>query len=416
MEEEERQKEEALENDRLAEKKKLEEEKRRREEEERGTEEEAQRRSTTAPDTRNFTSTNPFGESDEDNPDEETDPKSTGRVTSARQRSKLPVERNTCSFGDVSTTQEKRQAPKPPRMNSSGRPQAARHEAQIKDKEIKTASVLPQRAAQNIPVSAPSSHINNNNQPEHFPRTARGSGRRPAPQRPSLTEEEHILPKDPLLKTKQPLAVSNLNPFEDEDVEELGDATAPATVVQPPPVQQNEEKDAVSPIKIKSSKAAHAPAPPVITTNAPSIDTCHEVTTSDVIGKKDCSPVQQPLPKEYQAVQEEAVKDALPVPSRRLQPVKPLNPHDQKPISSIHEEKDKKSNGEFGSRSKENVKDAGPYALLTQEELISLVLKQESQLLEKSNKISELEQYIDNLLVRVIEEAPNVLMTMIPLK
>uniref|UniRef100_A0A3B4AKF4 FIP-RBD domain-containing protein n=1 Tax=Periophthalmus magnuspinnatus TaxID=409849 RepID=A0A3B4AKF4_9GOBI len=62
------------------------------------------------------------------------------------------------------------------------------------------------------------------------------------------------------------------------------------------------------------------------------------------------------------------------------------------------------------------VKDTGPYALLTQEELISLVHKQESQLLEKSKKISELEQYIDNLLVRVIEEAPNILMTMAPLK
>uniref|UniRef100_A0A8C6T0A2 FIP-RBD domain-containing protein n=1 Tax=Neogobius melanostomus TaxID=47308 RepID=A0A8C6T0A2_9GOBI len=62
------------------------------------------------------------------------------------------------------------------------------------------------------------------------------------------------------------------------------------------------------------------------------------------------------------------------------------------------------------------VKDAGPYALLTQEELISLVLQQESQLVVKSKKISELEQYIDNLLVRIIEEAPNVLMTMTPLK
>uniref|UniRef100_A0A3B3CZA2 FIP-RBD domain-containing protein n=1 Tax=Oryzias melastigma TaxID=30732 RepID=A0A3B3CZA2_ORYME len=53
-----------------------------------------------------------------------------------------------------------------------------------------------------------------------------------------------------------------------------------------------------------------------------------------------------------------------------------------------------------------------PYSQLTREELICLVLKQESQLLEKQGKISELEQYIDNLLVRVIEEQPSILMSL----
>uniref|UniRef100_A0A3Q3WNP8 FIP-RBD domain-containing protein n=1 Tax=Mola mola TaxID=94237 RepID=A0A3Q3WNP8_MOLML len=47
----------------------------------------------------------------------------------------------------------------------------------------------------------------------------------------------------------------------------------------------------------------------------------------------------------------------------------------------------------------------GPYSQLTQAELISLVLKQENQLSERDRKISELELYIDNLLVRVMEES-----------
>lgn len=58
----------------------------------------------------------------------------------------------------------------------------------------------------------------------------------------------------------------------------------------------------------------------------------------------------------------------------------------------------------------------GPYSQLTREELITLVLKQEKQLSERDKKISELEQYIDNLLVRVIEEQPSILMSLNSLK
>uniref|UniRef100_A0A3Q3G3P8 FIP-RBD domain-containing protein n=1 Tax=Labrus bergylta TaxID=56723 RepID=A0A3Q3G3P8_9LABR len=58
----------------------------------------------------------------------------------------------------------------------------------------------------------------------------------------------------------------------------------------------------------------------------------------------------------------------------------------------------------------------GPYSLLTRQELIAMMLKQENQLSERDKKISELEQYIDNLLVRVIEEAPTILMSLNSLK
>ncbi|KAM6902110.1 rab11 family-interacting protein 1-like [Xenentodon cancila] len=58
----------------------------------------------------------------------------------------------------------------------------------------------------------------------------------------------------------------------------------------------------------------------------------------------------------------------------------------------------------------------GPYSQLTKEELICLVLKQETQLLDREKKISELELYIDNLLVRVIEEQPSILMSLSSIK
>lgn len=55
---------------------------------------------------------------------------------------------------------------------------------------------------------------------------------------------------------------------------------------------------------------------------------------------------------------------------------------------------------------------SGPYGQLTQEELISLVVKQQADLSKKDAKISELEQYIDNLLVRVMEEKPTILFSL----
>lgn len=54
--------------------------------------------------------------------------------------------------------------------------------------------------------------------------------------------------------------------------------------------------------------------------------------------------------------------------------------------------------------------ESGPYTQLTQEELITLVVKQQTELSKKDSKIVELEEYIDNLLVRVIEENPSILL------
>lgn len=54
----------------------------------------------------------------------------------------------------------------------------------------------------------------------------------------------------------------------------------------------------------------------------------------------------------------------------------------------------------------------GPYSQLTQPELISLALRQQEQISQRDARIQELEQYIDNLLLRVMEEKPSILMTL----
>ncbi|XP_078421848.1 rab11 family-interacting protein 1-like [Cetorhinus maximus] len=52
---------------------------------------------------------------------------------------------------------------------------------------------------------------------------------------------------------------------------------------------------------------------------------------------------------------------------------------------------------------------AAAYAQLTHDELIQLVLKQKDVISKKDCHVRELESYIDNLLVRVMEETPNIL-------
>nr|XP_010944240.1 rab11 family-interacting protein 1 isoform X1 [Camelus bactrianus] len=49
------------------------------------------------------------------------------------------------------------------------------------------------------------------------------------------------------------------------------------------------------------------------------------------------------------------------------------------------------------------------YAQLTHDELIQLVLRQKETISKKESQVRQLEDYIDNLLVRVMEETPNIL-------
>ncbi|XP_028312515.1 rab11 family-interacting protein 1 isoform X2 [Gouania willdenowi] len=88
--------------------------------------------------------------------------------------------------------------------------------------------------------------------------------------------------------------------------------------------------------------------------------------------------------------------------------VKPLSSA-QHPTSSPAVKGIKVQDFKSGMMKVPNLTDTGPYSQLTQEELITLVVKQQTDLSVKHAKIAELEEYIDNLLVRVIEEQPGIL-------
>ncbi|XP_060736891.1 rab11 family-interacting protein 1 isoform X1 [Tachysurus vachellii] len=98
--------------------------------------------------------------------------------------------------------------------------------------------------------------------------------------------------------------------------------------------------------------------------------------------------------------------------SRRPHPVKPMSPYESLTSGSSSIGKDLKSPTIREVAEKSKSVECGPYTQLTQEELITLVVKQQTELSKKDDKIVELEDYIDNLLVRVIDEKPSILLAL----
>ncbi|KAB5567772.1 hypothetical protein PHYPO_G00236710 [Pangasianodon hypophthalmus] len=98
--------------------------------------------------------------------------------------------------------------------------------------------------------------------------------------------------------------------------------------------------------------------------------------------------------------------------SRRPHPVKPMSPYESQSPGSISSGKDLKIPTIREVAEKSKSVECGPYTQLTQEELITLVVKQQTELSKKDEKILELEDYIDNLLVRVIDEKPSILLAL----
>ncbi|NXI70863.1 RFIP1 protein, partial [Anseranas semipalmata] len=98
-------------------------------------------------------------------------------------------------------------------------------------------------------------------------------------------------------------------------------------------------------------------------------------------------------------------------PKHRLHPVKPMNATANKSqsknlnvISTMNEKL-----LEMNIKKYDPSDPAYAYAQLTHDELIQLVLKQKDTISKKDLQVRELEDYIDNLLVRVMEETPNIL-------
>ncbi|XP_056102645.1 rab11 family-interacting protein 1 [Rhinichthys klamathensis goyatoka] len=96
----------------------------------------------------------------------------------------------------------------------------------------------------------------------------------------------------------------------------------------------------------------------------------------------------------------------------RPHPVKPMNTTESQSSSVLAVGKDPKSITIKEMAEKSKIGESGPFTQLTQEELITLVVKQQAELSRKDARIVELEEYIDNLLVRVMEEQPAILLSL----
>uniref|UniRef100_H3B0K0 Rab11 family-interacting protein 2 n=1 Tax=Latimeria chalumnae TaxID=7897 RepID=H3B0K0_LATCH len=97
----------------------------------------------------------------------------------------------------------------------------------------------------------------------------------------------------------------------------------------------------------------------------------------------------------------------------RLHPVKPMNQSESKAPLTSSEVSTSVSQGYINNKAfLKNYDPSDPayaYAQLTHEELIKLVLKQKDTIAKKESEVRDLEDYIDNLIVQVMEEAPSIL-------
>ncbi|XP_068190875.1 rab11 family-interacting protein 1 [Antennarius striatus] len=421
-------------------------------------------------------STNPFSEDYSNNPfEEDLDSPAgpdirTAKESAAPQRSQSAVSflgRRTASTDEsdlLSTQREKRPAPQPPgrsqvqsqREHDASTLHDPRSNNQYTGKDLRADSILPQQSMQIITPLSKSPTPANNTQSMMQSNASKGTrnaakhGKRTAPSIPLSVEEgpasgpktvpspDGKIPGEYSSEEKLEHVVHGLNPFEDDEDENeftAQDYTSNAGSVRwPPAVSTPAVNDAVSQAKITSSKKTRAPPLPVNTSSTlnsavdqnadggPSGDgTGAAVSDSGVTPPCHQQDVQQTLEREFQAATvQSAEMEKPPKPLRRLQPVKPLNPLEQQPVSVTQEEMKNESTGflyEVQELTKVNDKEIkGPYSQLTQKELISLVLKQNNKLLEKDKKILELELYIDNLILRIIEEKPSILMSMNSLK
>ncbi|XP_037381939.1 rab11 family-interacting protein 1 isoform X2 [Talpa occidentalis] len=137
---------------------------------------------------------------------------------------------------------------------------------------------------------------------------------------------------------------------------------------------------------------------------------------------KSLGPFEEVQSAEPEADPEWKSEPSLPMTSARAPQTKAVKPRLQ-PVKPMNTTATKIANSSLGTATiisenlineamlkKYNPSDPGfAYAQLTHDELIQLVLKQKETISKKEFQVRELEDYIDNLLVRVMEETPNIL-------
>ncbi|KAL6096950.1 rab11fip1 [Pungitius sinensis] len=378
----------------------------------------AQKKPTAAHEPLEVSSNNPFDDNFSNNPFEELPDSPAGpdgraaKVSTVQQRLQFTassVGSEPVSSDDkdpINTQRERRAAPQPPGRNQAERlsrwESAESEEMNKKSKDLRTVSVLPQRSLQTAAPRSKSHAEKKEKSPQG--RAAKETSDAAKPNKRAAPPIPRPAAGEAPSEQKTHAAVSGLNPFE-EDEDDAPDDSTPrgdaGSVGWPPVTLLAADSDQT---KVKSSKARAPPLP--ATSSAPIGPDAGGGRAAGVTGGAvgPAPGAGSTVRAEEAPLQEDAggTKAVAPVASRRLQPVKPLNPLEQQSASVVQ--------GVNGAGVK------GPYSQLTRGELVSLVLKQEKQLSERDKTISDLEQYIDNLLVRVIEEKPSILLSLNSLK
>ncbi|XP_077593849.1 uncharacterized protein LOC144210815 [Stigmatopora nigra] len=348
-------------------------------------------------------SSNPFDEGLPDNPfdDDLPNPFFRSKNRTSDQNIQKSCASSETSLGSNNTTTDKKHTP-----------------STLNQREKRAAPQPPGKTRTNIPAdstvpSKPAVEPLKDKQSKNTSPATSPQNKSPTPEQKAAPPKpaKRLAPSIPSADSKPVSATPTLNPFDDDDGGGNEQGTKdPGFVVQAPPVSQIPNPNAVSQNKVKSMKVARAPVPPaksvVVASKPPTLQSSGVEIQASVVGKV-LESQENPLKeskttKMLQNGQDPGEKkDPPPAPARRLQPVKPLS-QEQHPLKETQDEKVMVSVN----------KEKGPYSMLTREELTSLVEKQEKQLQNKDKRIAELEQYIDNLLLRVMEEQPSILMSM----
>ncbi|NXM89685.1 RFIP5 protein, partial [Oenanthe oenanthe] len=238
--------------------------------------------------------------------------------------------------------------------------------------------------------------------------------------KPDRAEERHTALRNPFTLTLSPISPSN--PFMEKPPSPL-----PIQAVLPKKLEQEEppgflQPTNASPLHVSQPLASSSPFPVAATTP--------EGRVAPVgIAARRAPPYPQPLPRDTRPAEE---------------PLGPhtTSPHPVKPLSAVQEGSSQRkqqpraslssafSNGLERLKAVSSVQPVAPacpqdcsepkqepaqpdqsarYYHLTHDELIQLLLQKEGELSKKQEHIQELENYIDQLLVRIMEQSPTLL-------
>ncbi|XP_072122835.1 rab11 family-interacting protein 1-like isoform X1 [Mobula birostris] len=222
---------------------------------------------------------------------------------------------------------------------------------------------------------------------------------------------------DPELQTSESSAVASSSSFQ---LVESVDFVSGEVGASPAPLDSVELL--VPPLCLSALSQFACPAlddPPLI---KPPVGSSHEVECS---GQKKVLQARV-LPTETQPILSQSSGSTVPS-KHRPRPVKPMSAvearfNERSPeenlkskIKNVNVLVTKSAGHSLAVNENQTLKDYDPpdpaaaYSQLTHDELIQLVLKQNEVIAKKDGHLRDLESYIDNLLVRVMEETPNIL-------